>query len=404
MKNSPKNIGINFHDLTKRYGTPLYVYDANQIESKYKLIKKSFFYIENLKINYACKANTNISILKFFKKLGSGLDTVSIQEVEIGLKAGFSPKEIIYTPNGVSLSEIKKAIKAGVLINIDNLSLLEQIGHENPNFPIGIRITPYIMGGGNKKISVGHINSKFGISYYQLPHIKRIVENTGIKVEGIHMHTGSDIIDLEVFLQVADILLNVASSFNELKYIDFGSGFNVPYHKNDTKTDLDMLGVFFQKKISRVCKNIQIFFEPGKFLVSESGFFIVKVNVIKHTTYTVFACVDSGFNHFIRPMFYDSYHQIDNISNPSGKLRFYTVVGYICESDTFCVNIKINEIREGDLLCFRNVGAYCFSMSSNYNSRYRPSEVIISNNKYFLIRRRENMQDLLKKMIEIDII
>ncbi len=249
MKNYPK-----FHDLTKRYGTPLYVYDANQIEFQYKLIKKYFFYIENLKINYACKANTNISILNFFKKLGSGLDTVSIQEVEIGLKAGFKPKEIIYTPNGVSLSEIKKAIKAGVLINIDNLSLLEQIGHENPNYPIGIRITPNIIGGGNKKISVGHINSKFGISYYQLPNIKRIVENTGIKVEGIHMHTGSDIIDLEVFLQGADILLNVASSFNELKYIDFGSGFKVPYHKNDTKTDLDMLGVFFKKKFQEFVK------------------------------------------------------------------------------------------------------------------------------------------------------
>ncbi|WP_375322975.1 diaminopimelate decarboxylase [Candidatus Karelsulcia muelleri] len=395
------------HNITKKYGTPLYVYDANKIEYQYKLIKKSFSYIENLKINYACKANTNISILKFLKKLGSGLDTVSIQEIEIGLKAGFKPKEIIYTPNSVSLSEIKKAIKAGVRINIDNLSLLEQIGNDNPIYPIGIRINPHILGGGNKKISVGHIDSKFGISYYQLPHIKKIVENTGIKVEGIHMHTGSDILDIGVFLQGADILLNVASFFNELKYIDFGSGFKVPYKKNDTKTDIDMLGVSLKRKFlffcEKSCKKFKLFFEPGKFLVSESGSFLVKVNVIKHTTSTVFAGVDSGFNHFIRPMFYDSYHHIDNISNPSGIFRFYTVVGYICESDTFCVNRKINEIREGDLLCFRNAGAYCFSMSSNYNSRYRPSEVMIYNKKYFLIRKRENMQDLLNNMIDIEL-
>ncbi|ADM89957.1 diaminopimelate decarboxylase [Candidatus Karelsulcia muelleri CARI] len=401
------NKNIYLHNITKKYGTPLYVYDANKIEYQYKLIKQSFSYIENLKINYACKANTNISILKFLKKLGSGLDTVSIQEIEIGLKAGFKPKEIIYTPNSVSLSEIKKAIKAGVRINIDNLSLLEQIGNDNPNYPIGIRINPHILGGGNKKISVGHIDSKFGISYYQLPHIKKIVENTGIKVEGIHMHTGSDILDIGVFLQGADILLNVASFFNELKYIDFGSGFKVPYKKNDTKTDIDMLGVSLKRKFlffcEKYCKKLKLFFEPGKFLVSESGSFLVKVNVIKHTTSTVFAGVDSGFNHFIRPMFYDSYHHIDNISNPSGILRFYTVVGYICESDTFCVNRKINEIREGDLLCFRNAGAYCFSMSSNYNSRYRPSEVIIYNNKDFLIRKRENLQDLLNNMIEIEL-
>ncbi|NHU72634.1 diaminopimelate decarboxylase, partial [Candidatus Sulcia muelleri] len=263
---------INFHKLTKKYGTPLYVYNANKIEDQYKLMKKSFSYIKNFKINYACKANTNISILKFLKKLGSGLDTVSIQEVEIGLKAGFKPKEIIYTPNGVSLEEIKKAIKAGVLINLDNLSLLEQIGNEKTNYPIGIRITPHIMGGGNKKISVGHIDSKFGISYYQLPHIKKIIKNTGLKIEGIHMHTGSDIIDLEVFLQGADILLNVASSFNELKYIDFGSGFKVPYKQSDSKTDLDLLAFFLKKKLSiffekNYYKKIKLFFEPGKFLM-----------------------------------------------------------------------------------------------------------------------------------------
>ncbi|AGW86085.1 Diaminopimelate decarboxylase [Blattabacterium sp. (Nauphoeta cinerea)] len=391
--------------LAKKYGTPLYVYDSCKIRKQYMKMKKAFHGIKNLIINYACKANTNLNILKFLQKLGSGLDTVSIQEVELGLKAGFHPKSIIFTPNCVSIQEIKKAVDFGVRINLDNLSILEQFGESYPDYAIGIRINPHIMAGGNSKISVGHIDSKFGISHYQIPHIKRILKNTGLKIEGFHMHTGSDISDIKSFLSGAKILFQTASDFQNIDYIDFGSGFKVPYKENDVKTDINFLSSSITEKFEDFCKTygsqITLILEPGKFIVSESGYFLVSVNVIKHTISTVFAGVNSGFNHFLRPMFYDAYHCIENISNPNGRFRFYTVVGYICESDTFGFNRKVREIREGDILCIKNAGAYCFSMSSNYNSRYRPSEVMIFKGKDFLIRKRETMQDLIRNIVHI---
>ena len=394
-------------NLAKEFGAPLYVYDSEIIKTQYNKLLKAFKSVKKVKLNYACKANTNLSILKYLKSLGSGLDTVSIQEVQLGLRAGFEPKEIIFTPNGVSFNEIKKAVELGVRINIDNLSILESFGHELKNYPVCIRINPHILAGGNAKISTGHIDSKFGISIHQLPHVLRIVNNTGIKVEGVHMHTGSDILDVEVFLKGAEILFTVAKEFHDLDYLDFGSGFKVPYKEGDHETDINYLGKKLGERFNEFQKSypheLTLMFEPGKFLVSQSGFFIVSVNVIKQTTSTVFAEVDSGFNHLIRPMFYNAYHNIVNISNPEGRNRFYTVVGYICETDTFGTNRNINDIREGDLLCFENAGAYCFSMSSNYNSRLKPAEVLLLNGKAHIIRRRENLDDLLATTEEISI-
>ncbi len=394
--------------LSKKYGTPLYIYNFNKIEKQYVTMLNSFNGIKNLIINYACKANTNLNILKLLQKLGSGLDAVSIQEIEIALKAKFNPKKIIFTPNCVSINEIKNAVKLGVRINIDNLSILEQFCELYPDYPIGIRINPHIMAGGNKNISVGHIDSKFGISYYQVPHIKRIIKNNRINVEGFHIHTGSDIYNIKSFLKGIKILFKTAKDFPDLDYINMGSGFRVAYKKEDIKkTDIYPLSKIITNKFNKFCEiygnNVTLIFEPGKFLVSESGYFLVNVNVIKQTISTVFAGINSGFNHFIRPMFYNAYHSIENISNPNGLQRLYTVVGYICESDTFGLNRKISEIHEGDLLCIKNAGAYCFSMSSNYNSRYRPSEVMIINGKDFLIRKRETMNDILKNIVEISV-
>ena len=393
--------------LIEKYESPLYVYDAEKIKSQYKRMTKAFSGVKHLKINYAMKALSNISILKLFKSLNSGLDTVSVQEVQLGLKAGFDPQDIIFTPNGVSLEEIEQAKDLGVQINIDNLSILEQFGQKYPKTPVCIRMNPHIMAGGNSKISVGHIDSKFGISIHQLPLIHRVVENTGMLINGIHMHTGSDIYDVDAFLRATEILFNAAATFKDLEYIDFGSGFKVPYKEDDIQTDIEELGVKLSKRFNDFCKDVEkdltLMFEPGKFLVSEAGKFLVNVNVVKQTTSTVFASVDSGLNHLIRPMFYDSYHHIVNISNPNAKERFYTVVGYICETDTFGTNRRISEIKEGDILCFNNAGAYCYSMSSNYNSRYRPAEVLVYQGKGHLIRERETIEDLLNKQIEVGI-
>ncbi len=397
--------GVDVLGLCKEYGTPLYVYDAAVIERQYNKLMNAFPN-KNMKISYACKALTNISILKFIKNLGAKLDTVSIQEVQLGLKAGFEPKDIMYTPNCVNIDEINKAVGFGVQINIDNISILEQFGHlYSDTYPVCVRINPHIMAGGNKKISTGHIDSKFGISIYQLRHLERVIATNNIKVNGLHMHTGSDILDVDVFLRGAEILFEAARSFKELEFLDFGSGFKVKYHSDDNTTDIEELGEKLGNRFNEFCqeygRDLTIMFEPGKYLVSESGFLFVRTNVIKQTTSTVFAGVDSGQNHLIRPMMYDAYHHITNVSNPNGIQRIYTVVGYICETDTFGWDRKLNEVREGDILVLHNAGAYGYSMSSNYNSRYRPAEVFIINGEAKLIRRRENLEDLLATQVEI---
>ena len=393
--------------ITHTFGSPVYVYDANKISSQYERLTKAFAAVPSLRINYAMKALSNVSILKLMRKLGAGLDTVSIQEVKLGLHAGFAPEQIIFTPNGVSMEEIEEAASLGVQLNIDNLSILEQFGSKHPQVPVCIRINPHVMAGGNANISVGHIDSKFGISIHQIPHILRIVENTKMHINGIHMHTGSDILDIDVFLYAAEILFDTAKHFRELKFIDFGSGFKVPYKEGDIQTDIEELGKRLGQRFLEFCKlygrNLTLAFEPGKFLVSEAGFFLVKVNVVKQTTSTIFAQIDSGFNHLIRPMFYGATHFIENISNPEGKKRFYSVVGYICETDTFASNRQITEISEGDILCFRNAGAYCYTMASNYNSRPRPAEVLWIDGQAKLIRKAETLEDLLRNQVEIDL-
>ena len=394
--------GIDTLKIVEKYGCPLYVYDGAIIERQYNKLKNALSW-KKVKLNYACKALTNINILQLMNSLGAGLDCVSIQEVKLGLKAGYLPDDILYTPNCISMEEISQAVELGVKINIDNISILEQFGHDYPDYPICVRINPHIMAGGNSKISTGHIDSKFGISIYQMPLVKRILSATGLKINGLHMHTGSEILDTDVYLRGADILLNVAMDFDGLDYIDFGSGFKVSYKKDGIETDINELGQKLTDRFSEFCtsygKDLTIVFEPGKYLVSEAGYFLVKVNVIKQTVSNVFAGVDSGQNHLLRPMFYDAYHHIENLSNPEGKKRIYTVVGYICETDTFGVNRKISEISEGDVLAFHNAGAYCYMMSSNYNSRFRPAEVLIYKGKDYLIRERETFEDLVKNQI-----
>lgn len=397
--------GVDLLETAQKFGTPLYIYDAETIKRQYDKLLAAFPEV-NLKIKYACKALNNINIIKYLKSLGSGLDTVSIEEVEVGLKAGYKPSDILYTPNCVAFSEIKKAVEYGVTINIDNMSILEQFGHEYGNsVSCCLRLNPHIMAGGNSHISVGHIDSKFGISIYQVPLIKRIVNNHKIKVTGLHMHTGSDILDADVFLRGADLLFEAAQNFSDLEYMDFGSGFKVSYKEGDITTDINKIGkkitANFKKLTKHYGRELELWFEPGKFLVSESGVLLVQTNVVKQTLSTVFVGVNSGQNHLLRPKMYDAYHNIVNISNTKGSKRIYSVVGYICETDTLGYDRKLNEVKEGDVLAILNAGAYGFTMSSNYNSRTRPAEVLIINGEAKLIRERETLEDQLKHQIDL---
>src|SRR4030095_10265531 len=365
------------------------VYHAEKIEEQLNELRHAFTNC-NAKFFYACKSLTNINILKLIKQLGANLDCVSINEVRLGLKAGFDPKQILFTPNCVDFDEIEAGKTLGVNINIDNISILEQFGNKyGHSCPICVRLNPHIMAGGNFKISTGHVDSKFGISIHQVRHIERIIKSTKLKVNGLHMHTGSEIKDTNVFIAGLDIMFEMANHFPDIEFIDLGSGFKVPYYDDDVRTDIHDLGKRLAEAFSKFEKenkrSLEIWFEPGKFLVSEAGYFVVKANVVKQTTATVFAGVNSGFNHLIRPMFYEAYHRIENISNPHGAERIYTVVGNICETDTFAWDRKLNEVREGDYLVFYNAGAYGFEMSSNFNSRLKPAEILIKNGEAHLI-------------------
>ena len=391
--------------IAENYGTPIYVYDANTITQQYRKLQNSFKPL-NVKLHYAMKALSNVNILRLLKNQGAGLDAVSIQEIHLALRAGFTPETIMYTPNCVSFEEIKEAVELGVTINLDNLNMLEKFGAFYGNaVSCCIRINPHIMAGGNSNISVGHIDSKFGISIHQIRHVVRIVEHYNMKIIGLHMHTGSDILDADVFLRGANLLYDVAGEFPDLQFMDFGSGFKVAYKAGDMHTDVEQIGRRITKSFQMFCqrygRELELWFEPGKYIVSESGSLLVKTNVVKQTTSTVFAGVDSGQNHLLRPMMYNAYHRIENISNDVGERKLYSIVGNICESDTFGHDRLLNEVREGDILAIYNAGAYGFSMSNQYNARFRPAEVLIHNGEAYLIRKRETLEDLIRNEVEI---
>ena len=397
MMSIEKNI---LFDVSKKYGLPVYVYDKNKIISQYSKLRNAFINIDNLHINYAAKALSNINILNIMKDVGCGIDAVSIQEVELALYVGFKTDQIFYTPSGVELSEIKKALKLGVQINIDNISALKKIAENLSSVKLGIRINPNVRAGGNSKISVGDSESKFGLNTSEIQEAKKIISENNISINGLHIHTGSDIEDINSFLKACDFVFEQAEGFDELEFLDFGSGFKVKYFENDSETDVielgKRLGDKFLKFNAKRKNKVRMHIEPGKFLVSECGYFLTKVNYVNNRTNKNFIHVNSGLNHFVRPMFYGSKHAIENISSNSEEIKNYSVVGYICETDTFSENVKLKKTQEGDILCFKNAGAYCFSMSSNYNSRFKPPEVLVSNNEIKLIRKRENFKDLIR--------
>ncbi len=391
--------------IANEYGTPVYVYHAEKITEQHNKLKQAFQQSPT-RFFYASKALTNINILKHLRTLGCDIDCSSINEVKLALYAGYDPKNILYTSNGIAFSEIEEAVSLGVNVNIDSLSNLEKFGKKyGHSYPVGIRLRPNIMAGGNLKISTGHEKSKFGIPIEQLDKILALVAQQNIFIQGLHVHTGSEIKDVSVFMKVADIFFDLVPHFPEVSFLDLGGGFKVPYKEDEIGTDVPELGAkvaeVIQKLKETYNRNFETWFEPGKFIVSECGYFITEVNVMKQSGATVFAGVNSGFNHLIRPMFYDSYHRIENISNSGAAKHPYTIVGNICETDTFAWDRPISEIREGDLLVFYNAGAYGFEMGSNYNSRFKPAQVLVRNGEAHLIGKRDSFEDLLKNQVEL---
>jgi diaminopimelate decarboxylase len=391
--------------LATDFGTPLYVYHAEKIKEQYEKLTTAFRN-SNTVFFYACKALTNINILKYVCSIGANVDCSSINEVKLALHAGFPSTRILYTSNGIAFSEIEEAVSLGVIINVDSISNLEKFGVKYGNtYPVGLRLRPNIMAGGNLKISTGHDKSKFGIPVEQIGQVLDVVNKYDLRISDLHIHTGSEIKDVEVFVKGIEVLFSIIPHFKHLEFIDLGGGFKVPYKDGDVSTDIPLLAAKVQEAFASHAipggKPLQVWFEPGKFLVSECGYLITQVNVIKETNAATFVSVNSGFNHLIRPMFYDAYHHIVNLSNPTGAEKKYAVVGNICETDTFAWDRNLNEVREGDLLVFYNAGAYGFEMSSNFNSRYKPAEVMVINGEAHLIRKRDVFEDLLRNQIPV---
>ncbi|HTI12747.1 MAG TPA: diaminopimelate decarboxylase [Puia sp.] len=391
--------------LAQQFGTPLYAYHAEKIKEQYNKLTTAFSGSNTL-FFYASKALTNINILKYVCQLGANVDCSSINEAKLALHAGFPPERVLYTSNGIAFDEIEEAKDLGIIINIDSLSNLEKFGQKfGHSYPVGIRLRPNIMAGGNLKISTGHDKSKFGIPVDQIDKVLSVVKKYDLHIADLHIHTGSEIKDVDVFVKGIEILFDIIPHFPELKFIDLGGGFKVPYKDGDTETDMQSLSEKIQEAFAGhpnpSGRSLQVWFEPGKFIVSECGYFITQVNVMKETGATTFVSVDSGFNHLIRPMFYDAYHRIENISNPQGPRKQYSVVGNICETDTFAWDRTISEVREGDYLVFYNAGAYGFEMSSNFNSRFKPAEVLVRDGEAHLIRKRDQFEDLLRNQIEL---
>jgi diaminopimelate decarboxylase len=391
--------------IAEQFGTPVYVYHAEKIKSQYEKLVSGFSVLDT-RIFYACKALTNINILRYIKSIGCNVDCSSINEVKLALHAGFEPQNILYTSNGIAFTEIEEAVAAGVNINIDSLSNLEKFGKKyGHSYPVGVRVRPNILAGGNLKISTGHNKSKFGIPVEQIGELKKTVQQNNLFIRALHLHTGSEIKDADVFVKGIEVLFDLIPHFPELEVIDLGGGFKVPYHLNEKETDITLLGQKLKQAFDAHPladhQKLQVWFEPGKFLVSECGYLLAQVNVMKDNGDTVIAGVNTGLNHLIRPMMYDAYHYISNISNPQGEKKHYMITGYICETDTFATDRPLNEIREGDYLAIHNAGAYGFEMSSNYNSRYKPAEVLVKDGQFHLIRKRDELDDLLKTQIEV---
>ena len=388
------------------YGTPLYVYHAESITSQYQKLVKAFSTTDAC-FFYAAKALTNLSVLKHLLSIGCSIDCSSINEVRLAMKAGFTSDKILYTSNSVAFSEIQEAVALGVSVTIDSLSNLEKFAITyGSNYPVGVRLRPNIMAGGNVKISTGHAGSKFGIPVEQLASLEQLVGSHQLQLRTLHIHTGSEIADASVFVKGVQLLLDLATRFSTVSVIDLGGGFKVPYRPEEKETDLEELSQEIEKAVAgfekKTGRHLQVWFEPGKYLVAQAGYLLATVTVIKPTETICFAGVDSGLNHLIRPMFYDAYHHISNLSNPDGPLCAYQVTGNVCETDDFAIGRMLPTLREGDVVAFHTTGAYGFEMASSYNARFRPAEVLIKQGEMHLIRRRENIEDLLALQTSIE--
>ncbi|MBQ9754571.1 MAG: diaminopimelate decarboxylase [Lentisphaeria bacterium] len=387
--------------LAEHFGTPLFVYDGDMVIERYNDLRR-FIDHPRLELQYALKANFNMALLNELKDAGCGIDAVSPGEVEYALHLGFSPDKIIYTANNMTDGEFEKVFQTGVIMNIGELSRLRKAGAAHPGMSVCLRFNPDVTDGDSAKTMTGGDLTKFGILLEDIDQVLAIVREYKMKVVGLHEHTGSGIQKPESFHAAMKALMSVATckNFPDLEFLDFGGGFKVPYRPDEASIDYVTLGAgiaerfkAFEKEYGR---ELRIKFEPGKFMVAQCGTLLTRVNTLKRNRKRLIAGTDSGFPQLIRPVLYDAYHQIFNLTNPDGKEEIYDICGNICETgDRFAEQRPMPEIREGDLLGIANAGAYCYSMGGIYNLRAMPAEVVVKGGKVISFRRRDTDRDLI---------
>jgi diaminopimelate decarboxylase len=388
-------------DLGRKYGLPLFVYDGHVIQKQITALREAFR-VPQLEIRYACKAQTTAGILQLIYQAGCGVDTVSPGEIMIALKAGIPPEQITFTPSGVSMDEYRFAISNQVHIHADQMDTLLWLDQHYAGLSVTLRFNPAIQAGGHTKLQVGSDGSKFGFMASQVEELVQLTRRLSLRITGVHMHLGSDIGESESFNMAYEYLLSVGRNWRDtLERVDLGGGFKIPYHPGDHAIDLNAFGKNvtsrFNAYATEIGKPLTMVLEPGKFLVSNAGYLLMEVTGVRQNGNANMAYVSSGFNHFVRPMYYDAYHHFINLTNPDGHHKIYDIVGYLCETDTFASQRSMNEIRTGDILCMMNAGAYGYTMASNYNSRPRPAEVLVDEDgRDHLIRRAETFEDLMR--------
>tara|TARA_B100000949_G_scaffold113630_1_gene100648 strand:+ start:934 stop:2217 length:1284 start_codon:yes stop_codon:yes gene_type:complete len=398
---------VSTSKLASKFGTPVFVTDSERIIYNYNRLYSAFSsHYDKFKINYAVKANNNLSILKLFNYLGSGVDCSCPEEIFLAKKMGFSSKDILYTGNYNSNDQLSYALKQKIIINIDSSSILPRLLKlGTPNF-ISLRINPGIGGGSHSGLVFGGKHTKFGMSRKDAIHAYNLAKKSGVKQFGIHMMTGSSILDSSYFKKATNKLIDIAVEIVEeckisIDFINIGGGFGIPYKPPEKSLDIKKVGsdigkIFNGKKSSKILNNPWLFVEPGRYLVADSTILLTNVHSIKSGP-EKYVGIDAGMNTLLRPALYGAYHHIVNASRLNSRNKeVVNICGQICENtDILAKNRKLGNIKEGDLLAILNVGAYGFSMSSQYNTRPRAAEVMISKKNCKIIRQRETINDLI---------
>ena len=395
--------------LIAKYGSPLYVYNETILRQRCREMKNLITYPQ-FQVNYSMKANGNLTLLKIAREEGLRVDTMSPGEIYVALHAGFKPEQILYIGNNVSAEEMQYATERKILVSVDSLAQLELYGKLNPGGVVLVRFNPGIGAGHHEKVITGGKKSKFGVEQKYIPEVKALLEQYRLRLVGVNQHIGSLFLEGVPYIEAAKSLLQIASNFENLELIDFGGGFGIPYHKQEGQKRLDLaeLGRLLDETIrawvKAYGKEVTFLIEPGRYIPAECSVLLGSVYAVKINYDLQYIGTDLGFNVLVRPVMYNSHHDIEiyrKDGQSSSKQEEVTIVGNICETgDIIAKNRRLPEIFEGDVLGVLDAGAYGFSMSSNYNNRLRPAEVLIKENgEDVLIRQRDSLEDLVRNFV-----